>query len=310
MRGAAGARWWYRRQVGGFVWRAAWRWGAIAGAILVGRYFLDDFVLPRIFDPLRASAMSQALITTYFLAAAVTSWWTCRIGAGILVAIIASLIGSFASFIYAAVVLIAPVDAWSTRAGLDEVLGVPVILVAVSAAAGTIGGFVGRLLRRGNRHSPAMFGISIGTLIGGMNLLDTAMHPFADDDAALMLVYVGGLLLLWSIAGFGAAGRTRRLADAMKAGAIVGVITIAVFHVASIARINFFLDTIRYRDDWRNLLARFDASGFHSLRTYATYEYMRMTPIVLGLGAFGRAISGALGGAVSGATRTSSSPSR
>jgi len=61
---------------------------------------------------------------------------------------------------------------------------------------------------------------------------------------------------------------------------------------------------------WRNLLARFDASGFHSLRTYATYEYMRMTPIVLGLGAFGRAISGALGGAVSGATRTSSSPSR
>jgi hypothetical protein len=64
-----------------------------------------------------------------------------------------------------------------------------------------------------------------------------------------------------------------------------------------------FLDQIQHRGDWQNLVARFHASDFHSLRAYANYEYISQTPVLLALGAIAGAVSGALGGVVCGVIR-------
>ena len=111
-----------------------------------------------------------------------------------------------------------------------------------------------------------------------------------------MLMYVAVVLFVWSTVGFGAARRTQRLADGVKAGLLVGLVMMAVFDVAAILRVNLFLDLIRYREDWQNLIGRFGRSDFHSLRVYANYEYLRNTPGVVGIGAAAGALAGLLGG--------------
>jgi hypothetical protein len=144
--------------------------------------------------------------------------------------------------------------------------------------------------------SPAVLGLMMGTSLGVLNLIATARNPLADDDGGEMLVFVALVLLAWTAAGFVAARRTRRLVDGVRSGVLVGLAMMAVFHVAAIVRVNLFLDVIRDRGDWQNLLARFGQSGFHSLRAYANYEYVRDTPIIVGIGAAAGAIAGALGG--------------
>jgi hypothetical protein len=54
-----------------------------------------------------------------------------------------------------------------------------------------------------------------------------------------------------------------------------------------------------------NLLSRFHASGYQSLRVYANYEYLRQSPLLLAFGAVAGGVCGAVGGLVSGICRTS-----
>ena len=144
--------------------------------------------------------------------------------------------------------------------------------------------------------SPTVLGRAMGTVLGVMNLIGTARHPLADDEGSEMLMSAALVLLVWSAVGFFAARRTRRLADGVKAGLLVGIVMMAVFDVAAILRVNLFLDLIRHRDDWQNLIGRFGRSDFHSLRVYANYEYLRTTPLVVGIGAAAGALAGLLGG--------------
>jgi hypothetical protein len=149
--------------------------------------------------------------------------------------------------------------------------------------------------------SPTTWGVAIGTAAGAVSLISTAIEPLADDSVGVMIIWFGSLILLWSLVGFGAAERTHRVRDAVTAAAIAGVATMAVFELATIVRANVFVDQIRYRADWQNLVARFEASGAHSLRRYATRQYIAGTPILLAVGACAGAVAGALGGAVSNA---------
>jgi hypothetical protein len=161
--------------------------------------------------------------------------------------------------------------------------------------------------RRGrNVHSrlwPLAIGLSAGASLGVLNLVATARQPFADDESGAMLLWAAAIVLVWSAASSAAAWHTRRFADAVAAGIIAGVATLLVFHAASILRVNLFLDLIRHRTDWQNLVARFNASGYGSLRTYANYEYVRMTPLIIAVGAVAGAVSGVLGGALNIAAR-------
>ena len=94
-----------------------------------------------------------------------------------------------------------------------------------------------------------------------------------------------------------------RFRDAVVAGVLVGAATMAVLHVSAIVRVNVFLEQIRDRGDWVNLLSRFQASGYESLRVYANYEYLRQSPLLLALGAIVGGLCGSVGGAISGIGR-------
>ena len=158
--------------------------------------------------------------------------------------------------------------------------------------------------------SPVTSGLAIGAIAGTLNLIGTRIYPLADDTPAAMAVWLVGFLSAWTLIAFGAARRTRRFRDGVMAGVLVGTATMAVFHLAAIARVNLFLEQIRYRNDWQNLVARFDASEFRSLRAYANYMYVSQTPLLLALGAIAGAVSGALGGAAGRLIRMSDGPSR
>lgn len=152
--------------------------------------------------------------------------------------------------------------------------------------------------------SPVVWGLTIGVAAGALQLLDTAIEPLADDSAGAMAVIVGTLMLLW-VAASAAVGRSSgRLLDAVVAGFLVGAATMAVIHVSAIVRVNVFLDQLRDREDWANLLSRFHASSAQSLRAYANDEYLRQSPLLLLLGAVVGGFCGAVGGAIDRVIRT------
>lgn len=142
------------------------------------------------------------------------------------------------------------------------------------------------------------WGLAIGIAAGSLLLIDTAIAPLADDSPGVMLAIAGTLLLLWTLASYAATRRTARFRDAIFAGLLVGLASIAVVQVAAIVRVNVFLDEIQYREDWLNLVARFQSSGFQSLRAYANYEYLTRTPLLLLVGAAAGSICGIVSGAI------------
>jgi uncharacterized membrane protein YhaH (DUF805 family) len=146
--------------------------------------------------------------------------------------------------------------------------------------------------------SPMVWGLAIGVVLGTLQLVNTAVAPLADDDAGGMLFVIAVVALLWTLVSVAASLPTRRFRDALLAGMLAGLATMAVFDVTSIVRVNFFLDQIRYRDDWVNLVARFDASNAPNLRAYANWEYLRGTPMVLAIGVVAGGLCGALAGVI------------
>jgi hypothetical protein len=151
---------------------------------------------------------------------------------------------------------------------------------------------------------PVAWGLLIGIAAGVLQLLNTARYPLADDTAPIMLAILGTMMLLWMCVSIAVSQRRQRFSDAVVSGVFVGLATMAMVHVSSVIRVNVFLDTIRGRDDWVNLISRFYASDFHSLRAYANYEYLRSLPILLALGAVVGGICGLMGGVISRFVRT------
>ena len=84
--------------------------------------------------------------------------------------------------------------------------------------------------------------------------------------------------------------------DAVKVAAIVAFVTFVVFDVAAILRVNLFLDVLTHRSDWQNLLVRFQASGFKSLRVYANYEYLTGSPFKILVATIIGVVTGLVGG--------------
>ena len=139
-------------------------------------------------------------------------------------------------------------------------------------------------------------GAILGVVFGVWNIAESIRHPLADDSPVALLSFYGPMFAAWGVAGFLAARRQGRLADGVKAGMWVALVTFVVFWLANLLRVNLFLETVRYRDDWRSLVARFEASGFQSLRAYANYEYLRGAPLKIFVPAMIGAVTGFLGG--------------
>jgi hypothetical protein len=84
--------------------------------------------------------------------------------------------------------------------------------------------------------------------------------------------------------------------DGISVGATVAFVTFVVFNLAVILRVNLFLDTLRLRPDWQNLVLRFQTSGFDSLRAYANYTYVTGAPFKILVASTIGAGTGLIGG--------------
>jgi uncharacterized membrane protein len=149
--------------------------------------------------------------------------------------------------------------------------------------------------------------VTLGLIIGGLaaiaNLIATPLLPDTEDTPAALLAFYGPVFLMWALFGFATYRRSRSLAHAIKAGALIGFVTFAIFQVGNLVRINVFLDTVSHRDDWRNMLSNYRASGFGSFRTYTNYIYAVMTPLLLLIGSTIGAATGLVGGLLGLTTR-------
>ena len=141
-----------------------------------------------------------------------------------------------------------------------------------------------------------MLGLVLGVVFGLWDLIVTLLDPLAEDDPSALLLFYGPMLAIWGVAGFVAARRTGRIVEAVKAEAITAFITFVVFDLAAIVRVNLFLDVLSHRSDWQNLLVRFQASGFTSLRVYANYEYITGSPFKILVATIIGVVTGLIGG--------------
>ena len=131
----------------------------------------------------------------------------------------------------------------------------------------------------------------------GWTLFSTATEPLAPDSGAGDLLWISPLLIVPIVVGFMATRRSGRIADAVRAGLLAMCVSMLIGQIETLLRVNMFLNVIQYRDDWQNLVARFHASGFSTLRAYANYEYLHDAYLVWGVGgAIGTGLS-VLGGA-------------
>jgi hypothetical protein len=71
-----------------------------------------------------------------------------------------------------------------------------------------------------------------------------------------------------------------------------------VFDAMVILRANLLLSEITDRADWRNMLWRFQASGFDSLRTFIDVDYIKGAPLKIAVASVIGTFMGVIGGTV------------
>ena len=147
-RGPAADRW-YVWQVGLFLLRMSWGWGAVLGAALVIRYLFDTLV-PVADYRMRATTLTYTIIGACLLAGFSTAWRRRSIRAGLLTSFSAATIGALLSIVGTGAMLAiwhdpATLNEWRNSGGLDEAfIDVPLKVVAIGAALGSVGALLGK----------------------------------------------------------------------------------------------------------------------------------------------------------------------
>ena len=157
-----------------------------------------------------------------------------------------------------------------------------------------------------NLTKPVAYGFVLGTALGAWILVNTAIAPLAEDTGFAVAAMFGFVFLALAVPGFAVRRRGGHLVDALEAGATAGAITFALFLLFGVLRVNLFLDTIRSRSDWQNLVADYARSDFQSLRAYANFVYAKGIVLFPIAGVAAGAISGSLGGVLASFVRPSS----
>src|SRR5262245_41976391 len=125
---------------------------------------------------------------------------------------------------------------------------------------------------------PLRLGILLGVVFGLWNLISTRLDPLAEDTIGALLMFYGPMFAIWGLAGFRAFRRSGRLLDAVAVGGTAAFVTLVVFVMTRLITVNLSLEVTSQRLDWQNLVVRFKASGFESLRAYVNYEYLAGAP--------------------------------
>jgi hypothetical protein len=145
---------WYVRQVGSFLFRASWEWGAILGSALVIRYLLDTLVPPADYK-MRATVLTYTIMAACLLAGFSAAWRTRSMRAGVVTSASAATIGALFSIVGTGLMLAvwhdpATLDAWRRSGGLDEAfIDVPLKVIALGVTIGALGAVIGKGVARG-----------------------------------------------------------------------------------------------------------------------------------------------------------------
>jgi hypothetical protein len=79
---------------------------------------------------------------------------------------------------------------------------------------------------------------------------------------------------------------------------LVALATFWAFEVLILVRVNAFLNDLTDRADWRNLMLRYRASEFESLRLFVNLDYVKGAPLKMGVASTVGAVMGIIGGSV------------
>ena len=140
-----------------------------------------------------------------------------------------------------------------------------------------------------------VLGIIVGLTFGAMDLIVTWLFPLADDTPGALLTFYGPMFVLWTLAAFRATRRSGRFLSGVTTGMLVAF---ATFDLMMILRVNLFLSEITGRADWRNMMWRFQVSGFDSLRTFVNVDYIKGAPLKIGVASAIGACMGVVGGII------------
>jgi hypothetical protein len=144
--------------------------------------------------------------------------------------------------------------------------------------------------------SPLLIGLIIGLVFGCVNLILTWLDPLEHDTPAALLRFYGPMVFVWALASFRAARRSGRVPSGVITGLTVAFATFVMFDLLILVRVNLFLNELTGRADWENLMTRFRASGFDSLRLFVNLDYAKGAPLKLGVSCAIGAVLGVVGG--------------
>ena len=142
-------------------------------------------------------------------------------------------------------------------------------------------------------------GLALGAVFSVLNVISAYIAPLEDDTLSAIAAFYGPMFVTWGIAGFLATRGSERITDGIKAGTLVALATFIVLTIVVIVRVNLSLAVVSQRPDWRNLVARFESSGFSNLRAYVNYIYLTGAPFKIFVAASIGAVFGFLGGCTS-----------
>lgn len=141
-----------------------------------------------------------------------------------------------------------------------------------------------------------LLGLIVGLVFGFVNLLFTWLYPLADDTPGALLRFYGPMFFVWALASFRAARRTGRLLSGVTTGLTIAFATFCAYDLLILVRVNVFLNELTARADWQNLMMRFRASDFDSLRLFVNFDYLTGAPLKLGVSCAIGAAVGTIGG--------------
>jgi hypothetical protein len=151
-------------------------------------------------------------------------------------------------------------------------------------------------LRLSNR--PLIVGFVLGLVFGIVDLLLTWVEPLSDDSIPALLRFYGPMFFSWAFVSFRAVRRSGRLWTGINAGFVVAFGTFCIFYVFNLLRVNLFLAELTGRADWQNMMQRFRASEFDSLRWFINVDYLKGAPFKIGVASVVGAVMGLVGGTI------------
>jgi hypothetical protein len=146
--------------------------------------------------------------------------------------------------------------------------------------------------------SPLRLGVVVGLVFGIVNVVVTWIVPLLDDSPGTLLGFYGAMFFVWAFASFRAARNDGQLLSGVTTGLMVAFATFCVFDLIVVLRVNLFLNELTDRADWQNMLRRYRASGYDSLRLFVNLEYIVGAPLKIGVASAIGAVMGVIGGSV------------